>query len=129
MTGHLVAGDAWMWVAVIVGAAVGAPMRYLVETTVVIRLRNTRWHMFPWGLLAVNVLGSALAGVVLARTTGDLRVLLLTGFCGAFTTFSGFAWQTHGLWSLARPMWWWSVFGMTSACVVAFWIVWKLSGG
>ena len=67
--------------------------------------------------------------MVLARTTGDLRIFLLTGFCGAFTTFSGFAWQTHGLWALARPMWWWSVFGITTACVVAFWLAWKLSGG
>jgi protein CrcB len=122
-------GDPWMWVAVVVGAAVGAPLRYVVEVGMSIGMRHTRWHMFPWGLLAVNVLGSATAGVVLARTTGDLRIFLLTGFCGAFTTFSGFAWQTHGLWALARPMWWWSVFGITTACVVAFWLAWKLSGG
>jgi CrcB protein len=121
-------GDPMVWVAVVVGAAVGAPLRYLIEVGVTVRLRHTRWHMFPWGLLVVNVLGSALAGLVFTRTSGDLRIFLLTGFCGAFTTFSGFAWQTHALRSLARPLWWWSVIGITSACLIAFWTVWKVAG-
>lgn len=121
-----------VWVAVVAGAAVGAPLRYLIEVGVTLRLRHTRWHMFPWGLLVVNVLGSGIAGLVLARTSGDLRILLLTGFCGALTTFSGFAWQTHALGShrlrsLARPLWWWSLLGITSACLGAFWLVWLLA--
>ena len=51
---------------------------------------------FPWGTVAVNGLGCLLFGVIWAMTserfpgTVDLRVLLLTGFMGAFTTFSTF---------------------------------------
>ena len=97
--------------AVAAGAAVGAPLRYLVDRVVtdrVIRSAADRSGaagaaLFPWGLLVVNVLGSLMAGIVIAATSGDLRMLLLVGFCGAFTTFSGFAWETDRLWPDARP--------------------------
>ena len=93
--------------AVIIGAAFGAPVRYLVDRFVTTRTSGPdAVHLFPWGLLVVNVSGSAIAGVVLATTTGDLRLLLLTGFCGAFTTFSGFGWEADRLWASARPVFW-----------------------
>jgi CrcB protein len=78
-------------------------LRYLVDRAVTARTAGTQPRReFPYGLLAVNVLGSALAGLVLATTTGDLRVLLLAGFCGAFTTFSGYGWEVTRLWDTAR---------------------------
>lgn len=51
---------------------------------------------FPWGTLAVNVLGSlllglAIRGVEIVPVTPDLRLALTIGFCGAFTTFSTFS--------------------------------------
>lgn len=55
----------------------------------------------PWGTLAVNVLGSFLFGLVwpLAEDrlviSGETRFIILTGFMGAFTTFSTFAFETH----------------------------------
>jgi fluoride exporter len=57
---------------------------------------------FPWGTLVVNVAGSALLGWVLAAgQQGSLSrtgvALFGTGFCGAFTTFSTFAWETDSL--------------------------------
>jgi CrcB protein len=82
--------------------------------------------MFPWGLLVVNATGSALAGLVVARTTGDLRLLLLTGLCGAYTTFSGFAWATVRLFGEARWAAWLSVAVFPVACVGAFAVVWQL---
>ena len=108
-------------VAVVVGAAVGAPLRYLLDRFVTERTAgSSRLRDLPWGLLAVNVLGSAIAGIVLAATTGDLRVLLLVGFCGAFTTFSGFAWEADRLWDTRRGDFWLALLLMTGLCIAAF---------
>lgn len=76
---------------VAVGAAVGAPLRYVVATTLD--------RAFPTGMLLVNVLGSGLFGVFAAQSLGDAGWALLgTGFCGGFTSFSAFAVQ-----SVERP--------------------------
>ena len=68
------------------------------------------------------------AGLVLAWTTGSLRILLLAGFCGAFTTFSGFGWEAHRLWDASRRAFWAAVVVMPVACVAGFLIAWKLAG-
>ncbi|MEK7317099.1 MAG: CrcB family protein [Candidatus Eisenbacteria bacterium] len=55
---------------------------------------------FPYGTLAVNVIGSFLVGFVAAVTLervmvpANLRAAVLIGFCGGFTTYSAFAWET-----------------------------------
>jgi len=55
---------------------------------------------FPWATLFVNVVGSFVIGVVLALTSSEtewhmtVKSLLAVGFCGAFTTFSTFSYQT-----------------------------------
>jgi CrcB protein len=52
---------------------------------------------FPWGTLAVNALGCFLFGLVWTRALSEqARLILLTGFLGAFTTFSTFAFDTGG---------------------------------
>lgn len=115
-----------MWLAVVLGGAIGAPLRFLLDGAVTRRTAGTTPpREFPWGLFVVNVLGSLVAGVVLASTTGDLRVLLLAGFCGAFTTFSGFAWEVDRLWSTARRAFWAAVVAMPVACVGAFLLAWR----
>jgi CrcB protein len=53
----------------------------------------------PWAVLVVNVVGSAIGGAVLAlaqlgSVSGDIRLILLTGFCGGLTTFSTFGVET-----------------------------------
>ena len=75
---------------VALGAAVGAPLRFVIATRLDGRL--------PWGTFAVNVSGSFLLGLfsALSLTTGEMA-LLGVGFCGGFTTYSAFAVQTHGL--------------------------------
>lgn len=77
-----------------VGAAVGAPLRYLVDRAIGRRHDS----VFPWGTLAVNVIGSFLAGVFLAAMgEGALRDGVLVGFCGALTTYSTFGYETMRL--------------------------------
>lgn len=83
------------WVAFVLAGALGAPLRYLVETVI-----DEAWPgRFPAGTLVVNVTGSLLLGVVagLALYHGfpqAPKVVLGTGFCGAYTTFSGFVYET-----------------------------------
>ena len=77
------------WLLVAAGAAVGAPLRYLVD-----RYVQRRWDpVLPWGTWTVNVLGSLLLGLL--SVTAGRTVLLFAGvgFCGAFTTYSTFGYQ------------------------------------
>lgn len=74
------------------GGAVGAVLRYLVG-------ESLPADPFPWGTLAVNVLGSfALGLVVFGSVGGDAALLVGTGACGAFTTFSSFSVAGVRLW-------------------------------
>jgi len=79
---------------VLAGAAVGAPARWLVDRAVSARHDSA----MPWGTMTVNVLGSFVLGLVLsaaAMSASPSGVALLgTGFCGAFTTFSTFGFET-----------------------------------
>ncbi len=77
-------------VYVALGAAVGAPLRYLLGHWLDDRL--------PWGTILVNLLGSFLLGLFSGLALGgDEMALLGTGFCGALTTYSAFAVHTHDL--------------------------------
>jgi CrcB protein len=63
--------------AFIAGAAIGAPLRYLID-----KYSRSKF-VFPAGILLVNVVGS----FILGYTQGNYFVM---GFCGAFTTWSAF---------------------------------------
>jgi CrcB protein len=75
---------------VAVGAAVGAPLRYLTDRAVQARHDS----VFPWGTFLVNVTGSALLGFVVALPGHPAPVVTGTAFCGAFTTYSTFGYET-----------------------------------
>ncbi len=79
---------------VALGAAVGAPLRYLTDRAVRARFGGA----FPWGTLAVNVAGSFLLGLLAGLPAGPAATALLgTGFSGALTTYSTFGWETLAL--------------------------------
>lgn len=83
------------WVAFVAAGALGAPARYLLDGAVQDRSQGA----FPWGTFVVNVTGSLLFGFITGLALPHAfprtpRVVLGTGFCGAYTTFSTFAFET-----------------------------------
>ena len=82
-----------MFLIVALGGALGAGSRYLV-TQQALRLLGPG---FPWGTLAVNIVGSFLMGVLIELITfkisasQEVRAFLATGVLGGFTTFSAFS--------------------------------------
>ncbi len=89
----------WLWVAC--GSAIGGALRYWCSGLVARSIGET----FPWGTLAVNVVGSLLLGLFVALTSPDGRLLVgpnarqfvALGLFGGFTTFSSFSVQTLAL--------------------------------
>ena len=85
--------------AIAAGGAVGSVMRYAVSTGVYSMLGRN----FPYGTLAVNVIGSFLMGLLFVLMVERLdmsavwRMAVLVGFLGAFTTFSTFSIETVNL--------------------------------
>ncbi len=82
--------------AVALGAAVGALLRWWAGLAF-----NGLWSGFPLGTLIVNAVGGLLIGVAMvwfARSPHELlRLLLVTGLLGGFTTFSSFSAESLGL--------------------------------
>ena len=76
---------------VALGAAVGAPLRYLTDRWVQGRVGTA----FPWGTFVVNLAGCLVLGAVAGsdRVPADVVALVGTGFCGALTTYSTFSWE------------------------------------
>ena len=108
---------------VALGAAVGAPLRLLAGHHLD---RAHPTHTNHWGTLAVNLLGSALLGWLVGHGVDERPLMLVgTGFCGAFTTYSAVTVQSvnRGGWSgLAYAV------GTVAGCLGVAWLGYRLGG-
>jgi fluoride exporter len=84
----------FFWICL--GGAIGTGARYLLSGWVARRFGG----FFPYGTLAVNLVGSLLIGALMhvalttAQLSPDLRVVIVVGVLGGFTTYSGFNYET-----------------------------------
>lgn len=81
---------------VFIGGGFGSTLRYIIG-----KYLNSTETGIPWGTFTANILGSLIIGIILGfaaknETLSQNQTLLLaTGFCGGFTTFSTFAYENH----------------------------------
>ena len=93
------------WLLIFVGGGLGSLCRYALGSLI-----QSRAHLaFPVGTLVVNVLGCIIIGIVARhvlnmQTDVMARAAMITGFCGGFTTFSTFSYETVGL--ISGGEWW-----------------------
>lgn len=96
-----------MWVNVLwvmLGSAAGGGCRYVLTKMIT----ENSSGCFPWGTFAVNMAGCLLIGILFGligrgiTVSPALRALLITGFCGGFTTFSTFAHENYLLFEDSR---------------------------
>ncbi|MBK1830874.1 fluoride efflux transporter CrcB [Verrucomicrobiaceae bacterium R5-34] len=92
------------WLYIFLGGGLGAASRYAVASGVQQLAANTRLHKFPVGILACNLLGSFIIGLIIGfmavrhqESWARLHPFAVAGFLGSFTTFSTFALDTHKL--------------------------------
>ena len=113
-----------LWVAL--GGSLGSAFRFLGQKWVASFIT----HQFPYGTLFVNIAGCFLIGIFYGISvrhqffTPDLRLLLMSGFCGGFTTFSAFTLESMGLLSEQK----WILFLLYLAASVGFGLVATFSG-
>jgi fluoride exporter len=88
---------AYLWISL--GAIVGASSRYIVGRFVARAVTAS----FPYGTLLINIVGSFILGLFLVWSTERAlpdprwRLMVAIGFCGSFTTFSSYAYESFSL--------------------------------
>ncbi len=85
------------YLLIVLGGGAGSLLRFLAGTAIMTRFGRS----FPLGTLVINVTGSFLIGLLMTLFTErfqphtNLRLLLVVGFLGGYTTFSSFEWETY----------------------------------
>ena len=112
---------------VALGGAVGSACRYLIT-----KIADTS---FPWATFSVNILGSLLIGLLIGWLnrgilSPEMKLLLVSGFCGGFTTFSTFANESFRMLKTGEIFLFFFFLGASVVIgVLAVWLGIKLSGG
>jgi CrcB protein len=115
----------WFWVAL--GGALGSMARFWLAAAVA----SLTGPQFPWGTLLINVLGSFVIGLfgTLTGSRGavsvppDIRIFVMVGICGGFTTFSSFSLQTLELLQSGELLWAAAyILGSVVLCLLGVWI-------
>lgn len=121
------------WLLVAAGGAAGSVSRGAIAL-----LLQTARGPLPWATLGVNVLGSFVIGWLMGRlpamnapdAAANWSAFLVTGFCGGFTTFSTFSWQTldqfncgHAATALVN------IAANLLLCLLAVWLGYRISRG
>jgi len=81
---------------VFVGGGFGSALRFIIG-----KYMNSTTIGIPWGTFTANIVGSLIIGIILGfaakndALSSNQTLLLATGFCGGFTTFSTFAYENH----------------------------------
>ena len=88
----------WIWLAVAGAGALGSVLRYAADAAVSARSFTT----FPVGTLGINLSGSLLLGLITGLSLyhafpATPKIVIGSGFCGSYTTFSTFAFETVSL--------------------------------
>jgi CrcB protein len=108
------------FLAISFAAIIGANLRYLLSRLAV----KEFGPVFPYGTLVINILGSFIVGFFVIWTTERVlldprwRLLVAVGFCGSFTTFSSYAFESmaffeQGQWTLMLA----NIFGNNLLCL------------
>ena len=84
-----------VWVGLVVAGSLGAPTRFLLDGFV----QDHTSGAFPWGTFAINMTGSMALGLLTGATLYHAfpttpKIILGAGFCGAYTTFSTWTFET-----------------------------------
>ncbi|MFY0593928.1 fluoride efflux transporter CrcB [Roseivirga sp.] len=93
-------------IIVAIGGGVGSALRYLLQETLHKQIESFE----PYGTFVVNILGCLLLGLLAGFAeqekllSSSMNLLLISGFCGGFTTFSTFAFQSHNLFLSSKPI-------------------------
>ncbi len=112
------------YLMVLLGGGAGSLVRYVVSTVIMARTGGR----FPFGTVVINITGSFLIGLLMTLLTErlsphpNLRLLLVTGFLGGYTTFSSFEWETLSL--VADGGWWLGLVNMVGSVALGYSAVW-----
>jgi fluoride exporter len=95
------AGTGFTYLCVALGSAIGGSARYAISGFIA----NWFGATFPWGTLIINITGSFVIGIFGTLTAPDgillvpsnLRILVMVGICGGYTTFSSFSLEALNL--------------------------------